>query len=98
MEEHEALEVLAKAGLDVEAPCKTWSDSIRLLAALESMGRDGANALVKIDGGRTNERLYTVVVSGGRLKEDFFRKDGSELLPMLREAVIDYAKCVQKRN
>jgi len=87
----DALDVLVKAGLDIDGADASWRDSLQLLAALDAVGRDGANVLLKIDGGRSDDRPYTVVVSGGRLGEEFFRKDGAALVSLLREAVVFYA-------
>lgn len=67
-----------------------WSDAAGLLAALDAIGREGASAVVKIDGGRPNDSKYTIVVSGGRLGEAFFRKDGDDLVALLVEAVEFY--------
>jgi len=87
MDENEAVDALRNAGLDVERAIGSWRESVQLLAALDAIGRDGASALVKIDGGRDDGRVYTVVVSGGALAEGAFRKDGAELRPLLDEAV-----------
>jgi hypothetical protein len=76
----------AMAAMDVER----WRDSAKLLAALDVIGQDGASALIKIDGARPDGSIYTVVVSGGRMGEAFFRKDGRELPPLLREAISFY--------
>jgi hypothetical protein len=46
--------------------------------------------VVKIDGGRSDGSVYTVVVSGGRLGEDFFRNDGADLATLLQEAISFY--------
>jgi hypothetical protein len=67
-----------------------WRDVSGLLAALDAIGRDGANAVLKIDGGRPDGSVYTVVISGGRLGEAFFRKDGDDLAALLAEAVEFY--------
>jgi hypothetical protein len=60
------------------------------LAAFEAIGRDGATALIKVDGQRSDESIFTVVVSGGPLGDVFFRKDGADLEALLREAVMFY--------
>lgn len=67
-----------------------WGKTVALLARLEAIGRDGAHAILKIDGGRADSALYTVVVSGGRLGEAFFRKDGMEVDVLLRDAIEFY--------
>jgi len=87
MNENELLGALANVGLESQGAVESWSNSSRLLSALDAIGRDGGNALVKIDGGRNDSRVYTVVVSGGRLGDEFFRKDGSDLQALLLEAI-----------
>jgi hypothetical protein len=96
MDEKEALEALACAGMDSQIVYGQWSTSAKLLAALDAIGREGAVAIVKVDGGRADANVYTVAISGGHLAEEFFRKDGSELLPLLREAVGFYASKLGK--
>jgi hypothetical protein len=98
MNEDELLEALATAGLEIQGTMDSWSNSARLLSALDAIGRDGGNALVKIDGGRNDNQAYTAVLSGGRLGEEFFRKDGSELRPLLREAISFYVARAQGRR
>ena len=87
MNENELFEALSKVGLGSWGEMDSWRDSSRLLSALDAIGRDGGNALVKIDGGRNDGRVYTVVVSGGRLGDEFFRKDGSDLHALVLEAI-----------
>lgn len=89
------LATLEKRGLDTEHATASWFDSLPLLAALDAIGRDGACALVKIDGLRTNGKVYTVVLSGGRLGQDFWHSDGPELQALLREAISFYAARAQ---
>jgi hypothetical protein len=79
-------------GLDARRGEPSWTEALPLLAALDAIGRDGGSAMVKIDGARANSDVFTVVVSGGRLGECFFRKDGSDLRSLLREAVAYYVK------
>jgi hypothetical protein len=67
-----------------------WSGVAGLLAGLDAIGREGANVVVKIDGGRPDGSFYTVVISGGRLEEEFFRKDSGDLAALLQEAVEFY--------
>lgn len=83
---------LTKVGVDTGAVVDAWSDSVALLAALDAVGRAGSNTIVKIDGERSGPDVYTVVVSGGRLGEKFFRRDGSDLRSLLREALSFYAR------
>ena len=87
MKENEVLETLAKVGLESQDALDSWSSSARLLSALDAIGRDGGTALIKVDGGRNDSLVYTVVVSGGRLGDDFFRKDDSDLQALLLKAV-----------
>jgi hypothetical protein len=85
---------LRKIGIDIQALVAPWKDSVELLAAMDAIARAGSNAVVKIDGGRAEADVYTVVVSGGRLGEEFFRKDGADLRMLLREAVSFFAERV----
>lgn len=55
---------------------------------LQSIAKDGASVVVKIDGIR-KDYIYTIVISGGKLGESFFRKDGAEIFFLLQDA-IDY--------
>jgi hypothetical protein len=85
---------LNRVGIDTRATVDSWKESVGLLAAFDAIGRAGSNTLVKIDGGRSASEVYTVVVSGGRLGERFFRKDGSHLQSLLREALCFYSQHV----
>lgn len=67
-----------------------WQDAAGLMAVLDAIGREGVSAVVKIDGERAKESVYTVVISGPLLGDAFFRKDGSDLVALLREAVDFY--------
>lgn len=78
---------LRSVGIDGSARLDDWRETIGLLAAIDEVGRSGANVIVKVDGGRAGADLYTVVLSGGRLGEDFFRKDGSDLRSLLSEGL-----------
>ena len=84
-----------------DEPARTWQAQVarwkglaELLAAFEAIGRDGAVAIVKVDGERTNGDVYTVVVSGAKLGGRFFRKDGGELAALLQEALAWYADAI----
>jgi hypothetical protein len=90
MTDEQILSALSAAGLDVRI--QDWRDLAFLLAAFNAVGRTGTNALVKIDGARADNRFYTVVLSGGQLGDAFFRNDGSELEPILREALAFYVQ------
>ena len=63
-----------------------------LFIELNAIARDGASVIVKLDGARTAELFYSVVISGGNLKEDYFRKDGGDLIPLIQEGVDYYNK------
>lgn len=92
MNDDELLEALAQTGVESRGAAGPWSASASLLSALDAIGRDGGTALVKIDGGRADGRAYTVVVSGGRLGEEAFRRDGAELEVLLRDAIGFYVE------
>lgn len=78
---------MRERGLDPGHHSEAWKGCEDLLAALDSIGRTGSSVVVKIDGGRLGADVYTVVLSGGLLGEEFFRKDGSQLDELLREAI-----------
>jgi hypothetical protein len=71
-------------------PHATWEELAPLMNGLERIGRSGSTALVKVDGARQDGAVYTVVISGGRLGESFFRKDGDDLAVLLHEAIAFY--------
>lgn len=83
---------LAEIGIDTRASLDSWRDASQLLAGLDAIGRAGSNAIVKVDGGRSGPNVYTVVVSGGRLGEAFFREDGPNLRSLLCDALTFFAK------
>ncbi|MDP2272156.1 MAG: hypothetical protein Q8N23_21365 [Archangium sp.] len=91
MSDLELLAQVSRLGIDVEGELAVWGNAVRLLAAFDAIGRDGAVALLKVDGVRENGLVYTVLVSGGRLPKDAaFRKDGADLQGLLREALAFY--------
>ncbi len=91
MSDFDLLAQVSRLGLDAEGGVAVWGNAVRLLAAFDAIGRDGAVALLKVDGVRENGLVYTVLVSGGRLpKNSSFRKDGADLQGLLREAVTFY--------
>ncbi len=96
MEEDDAIKSLLGRGLDVEIQQATWNEAAKLLSALDSIGREGANVVVKIDGGRDDGRVYTLVISGGELGKEFFRQDSAKLNALLREGVVFYARHTQR--
>jgi hypothetical protein len=63
-----------------------WNDALALLAAFDAVGQSGCNAVIKIDGERTTDR-DTVVLSGGLLGQNAFRKDGAVLSSPLGDAL-----------
>lgn len=56
-----------------------------LMAELDEFSKDGAIVLVKIDGERSKNR-FTVMIREGRMGDDYFRKDGDNLVGLLQEA------------
>ena len=84
------IDELKKTGRLTAEHVARWRDASDLLAVFDVIGRDGANALVKVDGGRSNGSVYTVVVSGGSLGESFFRRDGDDLIELLSDAIAFY--------
>jgi|SRR6185437_12441786 len=90
MNENALVEELQESGYVTVEQVARWRDAARLLAAFDAIGSEGAIAVVKVDGERTDGWRYTVVVSGGRLGAVFFRKDGPDLNALLREAISFY--------
>lgn len=82
--------LLASARISDEQ-VELWRKSAGLLAVLDAIGRDGMSAVVKIDGARTDGSVYTVVITGSKLGEEYFRKDGADLPMLIREAIDFYA-------
>ena len=74
-----------------------WRDAAHLIAALGSMGTDGVSAILKFDGGRP-VAPYTVVVSGPKLGDAFFRKDGDDYVALLQDAVDFYSSEVWSKR
>jgi hypothetical protein len=75
-----------------------WRDTAELLAIIDAIAREGATALIKIDGARAADSVYTVLISGGRLGETYFRKDGADLRGLLEEAIEFYNTSVWSRG
>ncbi len=91
MSDLDLLAQVSRLGIDVEGEVAVWGNAVRLLAAFDAIGRDGAVTLLKIDGVRENGLVYTALVSGGRLQKDAaFHKDGADLQGLLREALAFY--------
>lgn len=61
---------------------------------IEAIAKDGASVIIKLDGERSEDKFYSVVLSGGKLGEAFFRKDGSELTLLLEELIEYYNSIV----
>jgi len=92
------IEELQKTGHITLEQVARWKDLSELLAVLDAIGNDGASVIMKVDGGRSDASVYTVVVSGGKLGEAFFRKDGPKLHELLYEAISFYEARVWARN
>jgi hypothetical protein len=89
MRNQELIDELMTSGRIRDQQVMLWRDVAGLMAVLDAIGRDGVSAVVKIDGMRADAAVYTVVVSGPRLGEAFFRQDGSDL-PQLLEAAVEF--------
>jgi hypothetical protein len=64
-----------------------------MVPAFEQMAAEGSTVVFKIDGERLTAgipNIYTVVVTGGKLKENFFRKDSANLIEAASEAIQFY--------
>lgn len=72
-----------------------WSGVDPVWPILERMGNEGAVVVIKIDGQRISENgKYTVVLSGGPLKDDFFHYDTATLEEGIAKAILFYAKLI----
>ncbi|MCP4180217.1 MAG: hypothetical protein GY756_20830 [bacterium] len=63
------------------------------LDIFEQIVSEGSTVIIKLDGERKLENIsnyYTVVVSGGKLHDDFFRKDSNDLIELCDEAISFY--------
>ncbi|WP_133822029.1 hypothetical protein [Tahibacter aquaticus] len=90
MHDQELVDELVASGHVGEQQVMLWRDVAGLMAVFDAIGRDGVSAVVKIDGARPDAAMYTVVVSGPRLGEAFFRQDGSDLPALLSAAIAFY--------
>jgi hypothetical protein len=81
------LDRLRTLGISPDAHADTWLDGVDLLAALDAIGRSGCCVLIKVDGLRTNGAVYTIVISGGFLVDEVFRKDGPDLVALAGAAI-----------
>lgn len=66
-----------------------WTKVVELLAALDSISREGYSVLLKIDGERENGDIYTVVISGEEV-ESSFHQDSANLPSILADAIAFY--------
>jgi hypothetical protein len=64
-----------------------WSDAAPLISELQRATAGGGCLVIKIDNERTDDDIFTVVITGARYGGRFFRKDGANLLGILREAL-----------
>jgi len=96
MNNNELARELLSSGLVTHERLAFWEDTAHLLAAIEAIGRYGATAIVKFDGERP-EAMYTVVISGSCFGDAYFRRDGSDVLSLLREGVEFYRTEVMHR-
>jgi hypothetical protein len=72
-----------------------WRGCDAVWGVLEEMAAEGATVVIKIDGQRNgpdDNGRYTVLVSGGPLGEDFFRRDTPVLEDGIAEAIVHYAE------
>lgn len=60
---------------------------------LNRIRSEGGLAMIKLDGQR-DEAVYTIVVSGGSLGKEYFRKDGDDLELLITEAANFYDNLV----
>lgn len=94
MKNEQLIDALLASARISNAEVALWRETAVLLAVLDSIGRDSMNAVVKIDGARMDGSIYTVVITGSKLGDDFFRKDGADLPALLREAIDFYSSRV----
>ncbi|HEY4092653.1 MAG TPA: hypothetical protein VGN46_14155 [Luteibacter sp.] len=74
----------AKAGFDRAID---WLNvAAHVLAAATVVRRSGTNALVKFDGQRDNDKVYTVFVGRGEDDESRFREDSDDLEELVTRA------------
>lgn len=93
MDSQTIVERMLSSGRVAEADVARWTDAAALMATFEAIGRDGTSAIFKVDGSRPAEP-FTVVLSGPRFGDSFYRKDGSDAFALLRDAISHYsAEC-----
>jgi hypothetical protein len=71
------------------AGAERWAALANRMAIFESIGRSGLVSLLKFDGEREESQVFTVMVSGKKLGDRFFRQDGGDL-GLLLDAAIDF--------
>lgn len=98
MTERNVLEDLALGGRLPLSLITLWRESAEKLAALTVMAQEGATIVVKADGQRAKTAMFTVVVSGGPLREEYFHKDSPDLGSLLEESVRFYGERVWARD
>ena len=98
MERHTFFDELEAHGMIDTSRKAIWEDASNLLSVIDMVGRRGSSVVVKVDGARDNNLIYTVVISGGLLGEDFFRKDGVDLKTLLEEAISFYCHRALPKN
>ncbi len=72
-----------------------WRGCDAVWEVVEAMAAEGAIVLIKIDGQRQgpgDSGRYTILVSGGPLGEDFFRRDTPVLEDGIALAIVYYAE------
>ena len=64
---------------------------------LDRIQSEGSVVVVKLDGER-HENRYTLVITGGLLGENYFRKDSDDLGDLIRDAVNFYDSLIWSRT
>lgn len=85
-------ELLDQLGLS-SLPSDGIADGWPLLKRIQS---EGSVVLVKLDGERETD-CYTLVITGGLLGDDYFRKDSDDLVELIQEAVNFYTGLIWSR-
>lgn len=90
---NDALAFARATNLEPSATMNGWANSVEVLGSLDAFARAGCVFLVQVDGSRVNGDSCMVMVSGGDLRDDLFRKDGLRLEELLADA---WAHCRAK--
>ena len=64
-----------------------WSDAAPLISELQRATARGGCLVIKIDNERADDDVFTVVITGAKYGGRYFRKDGADLVGILREAL-----------